>query len=56
MQIIGRARGVNRTKDNPVDVLVMTNAPLPIPVERLISTDMRGSQRTARASRHKCAN
>ena len=37
IQIIGRARGVNRTKDNPVDILVMTNAPLPIPVERLIS-------------------
>src|SRR5580704_17399497 len=38
IQIIGRARGVNRTKDNPVDILVMTNVPLPIPVERLIST------------------
>ncbi len=37
IQIIGRARGVNRTRDNPVDVLVMTNAPLPIPVERLIT-------------------
>jgi hypothetical protein len=37
VQIIGRARGVNRTEDNPVDILVMTNAPLPIPVERLIS-------------------
>ena len=37
VQIIGRARGVNRTKDNPVDILVMTNAPLPIPVEHLIS-------------------
>ena len=37
IQIIGRARGVNRTRDNPVDILVMTNAPLPIPVERLIT-------------------
>ena len=37
IQIIGRARGGNRTKDNPVDILVMTNAPLPIPVEHLIS-------------------
>jgi hypothetical protein len=34
IQIIGRARGVNRTRDNPVDILVMTNAPLPIPVGR----------------------
>ena len=39
VQIAGRARGVNRTSANPVDVLVMTNAPLPIPVERLISAD-----------------
>jgi putative DNA primase/helicase len=37
VQIIGRARGVNRTESNPVDILVMTNAPLPIPVEHLIS-------------------
>jgi putative DNA primase/helicase len=37
VQIIGRARGVNRTRDDPVDILVMTNAPLPIPVEHLIS-------------------
>ena len=37
VQIIGRARGVNRTADNPVDILVMTNTPLPIPVEHLIS-------------------
>ncbi len=37
IQIIGRARGVNRTADNLVDILVMTNTPLPIPVEHLIS-------------------
>ena len=32
MQIIGRARGVNRSPDNPVDVLVLTDTPLPLPV------------------------
>ena len=32
MQIIGRARGVNRSADNPVDVLVLTDTPLPLPV------------------------
>lgn len=32
LQIIGRARGVNRTADNPVDVLVLTDVPLPIPL------------------------
>jgi putative DNA primase/helicase len=32
MQIIGRARGVNRGLDNPVDVLVLTDTPLPLPV------------------------
>jgi putative DNA primase/helicase len=32
MQIIGRARGVNRGLDNPVDVLVLTDTPLPFPV------------------------
>jgi putative DNA primase/helicase len=37
IQIIGRARGVNRTAANPVDVLVLTSTPLPIPVERLIT-------------------
>jgi putative DNA primase/helicase len=37
VQIIGRPRGVNRTASNPVDVLLMTNAPVPVPVERLIS-------------------
>ncbi len=30
VQIIGRARGVNRTAADPVDVLVMTDAPLPV--------------------------
>jgi putative DNA primase/helicase len=36
IQILGRARGVNRTNANPVDILVMCNTPLPIPVEQLI--------------------
>jgi putative DNA primase/helicase len=33
VQIIGRARGVNRTASNPVEVLVLTDLPLPLPVE-----------------------
>lgn len=33
LQIIGRGRGVNRTKADPLEVLVLTNRPLPIPVE-----------------------
>ena len=36
VQIVGRPRGVNRTEDNPVDVLVMSNPPIPVRVERLI--------------------
>ena len=32
VQIIGRARGVNRTEANPVDVLVLTDVPLPLPI------------------------
>ena len=32
-QIIGRARGVNRTASNPVDILVLTKLPIPLPVE-----------------------
>ncbi len=32
LQIIGRGRGVNRTEDDPLDVLVLTDAPLPLPV------------------------
>ena len=37
VQIIGRARGCNRTEANPVDVWVLGNMPLPLPVNRLIS-------------------
>ena len=39
VQILGRPRGVNRTDSNRVDILVMTNAPLPVPVEMLVSAD-----------------
>ena len=30
VQIIGRGRGVNRTADNPLDMLAMTDVPLPM--------------------------
>jgi putative DNA primase/helicase len=41
VQIIGRARGVNRTEANPVDVLVLTDVPLPMPVgETLFASDL----------------
>lgn len=36
LQVIGRARGVNRTEANPVDVFVMTNVVLPVAVDELI--------------------
>ena len=36
VQIIGRARGCNRTEANPVDIWVLGNMPLPSPVNRLI--------------------
>jgi len=35
LQIIGRARGVNRQAGKPVDVFVLTDLPLPLPVELL---------------------
>jgi hypothetical protein len=37
VQIIGRARGVNRTEADSVDVLVMTDAPLPLPLAETIN-------------------
>ncbi len=37
LQIIGRARGVNRTAANPVDVLVLTDCVLPMPVAATMS-------------------
>lgn len=39
VQIIGRARAVNRTAANPVDVLVLTDIPLPVPVDELVGWD-----------------
>lgn len=35
VQIIGRGRGVNRTAANPLDVLVLTDVVLPVPVQLL---------------------
>jgi putative DNA primase/helicase len=34
-QIIGRARGVNRTEDNPVEIHVLNNLPLEEPIDEL---------------------
>jgi len=36
IQAIGRAREVNRTKANEVDIYVLTDVPLPVPVDILI--------------------
>lgn len=44
IQDIGRSRGVNRDESNPVDILLMTDAVLPIPVESvLIADDLKAS-------------
>jgi putative DNA primase/helicase len=41
VQIIGRARGINRTAADPVNVIVMTDVILPMPVARLLTaTDL----------------
>lgn len=37
IQTIGRGRGVNRTAENPLDVLVLTDRPLPVPVDEAVS-------------------
>jgi hypothetical protein len=37
LQAIGRGRGVRRTADNPLDVLVMTDVPIPLPVNTTFS-------------------
>lgn len=37
VQIIGRARGVNRTSADPVDVLVLTDVPLPLPLAGVLN-------------------
>ena len=36
IQVIGRARGANRSADDPVRILLMTSTPVPMPVERLV--------------------
>ncbi|MGI4943364.1 MAG: DUF7146 domain-containing protein [Janthinobacterium lividum] len=38
VQIIGRPRGVNRTSENPVDILLMTDIAVPVPVEQTLSS------------------
>ncbi len=37
VQIIGRGRGVNRTAADPLDVLVLTDRPLPLPVDETVT-------------------
>ena len=37
VQVVGRGRGVNRGADNPLDVLVLTNRPLPLLVEAVVT-------------------
>ncbi len=39
MQIIGRGRGVNRNEENPLDVFIMTDVPLPLPLGKTIHAD-----------------
>jgi putative DNA primase/helicase len=39
MQSIGRGRGVNRTADRPLAVIVLSDAVLPVPVDRFVSLD-----------------
>jgi hypothetical protein len=43
VQAIERARGVNRTAANPVDVLVMTDVVLPFPIEPVEAADLEPS-------------
>ena len=35
LQAVGRGRGVQRTVETPLEVLILTNVPLPIPVDHL---------------------
>lgn len=37
VQIVGRARGVNRGEADPVDVLVLTDVPLPLPLDATLA-------------------
>ena len=39
MQAIGRGRGVNRTADRQLEVVVLSDAVLPVPVDRFASPD-----------------
>jgi hypothetical protein len=39
IQILGRARGADRTATDAVDVLAMVNTVIPLPIERLIAAD-----------------
>ena len=39
IQILGRVRGADRTEKNPVDVLMMVNTVVPVPVDRVIGAD-----------------
>jgi putative DNA primase/helicase len=42
VQIVGRGRGVNRDANNPLEVLIMTDVTLPIPVdEEIFAVDLR---------------
>lgn len=36
-QIIGRGRGVNRDADNPLDVLILTDVPVSVPVDQVLT-------------------
>jgi hypothetical protein len=38
VQIIGRGRGVNRTADDPLEVLLLTDTPVPLPVSETLSS------------------
>lgn len=45
VQIIGRGRGINRTEADPLAVFVLTNPPLPLPVNATLSAkDIKPSQ------------
>jgi putative DNA primase/helicase len=36
MQIIGRARGINRTEKNPIDIWILAGTPLPVVVDEIV--------------------
>jgi hypothetical protein len=37
LQAVGRGRGVRRTVESPLEVLILTNVPIPIPVDEVIA-------------------